>query len=80
MNRRPILWFYILAFGISWLGWVPMVAGSRGIAPFEHPLFQVLLLLPAIGPALAAVIVTAASEGKAGIDRLFRPLGQWRGG
>jgi len=80
MKKHPVVWFYILAFAISWPGWLPMVASSRGIAPFDHPLFQVLLLLPAIGPALAAVIVTAANDGKAGIDRLFRPLGQWRVG
>lgn len=80
MKKHPILWFYLLAFAISWLGWLPMVAGSRGVAPFAHPLFQVLLLLPAIGPALAAVIVTAINEGKAGVDLLFQPLGKWRVG
>jgi membrane protease YdiL (CAAX protease family) len=80
MKKHPVVWFYILAFAISWLGWLPMVASSRGIALFTHPLFQMLLLLPAIGPALAAVVVTAVNEGKAGIDRLFRPLGKWRVG
>ena len=68
MKKQPVLWFYILAFAISWLGWLPMVAGSRGMAPFEHPLFQVWLLLPAVGPALAAVMVTAANDGKTGVD------------
>jgi membrane protease YdiL (CAAX protease family) len=80
MKKHPVLWFYILAFAISWLGWLPVTAGSRSVAPFEHPLFQSLLLLPAVGPALAAVIVTAANEGKAGVDRLFKPLLQWRVG
>ncbi len=80
MKKHPVLWFYILAFAISWLGWLPVAAGSHGISPFEHPLFQSLLLLPAVGPALAAVIVTAANEGKAGVDRLFKPLAQWRAG
>ncbi len=80
MKKHPVLWFYLLAFAISWLGWLPMVAGSRGVAPLQHPLFQVLLLLPAIGPALAAILVTAANEGKAGVNRLFKPLVQWRVG
>ncbi len=80
MKKHPVVWFYVLAFAISWSGWLPMVAGSRGIAPFGHPLFQVLLLLPAIGPALAAIIVTAARDGKAGINHLLKPLLQWRVG
>jgi len=56
------------------------VAGSRGISPFDNPLFQTLVLLPAIGPALAAVVVTAASDGRAAINPLFKPLLQWRVG
>jgi membrane protease YdiL (CAAX protease family) len=80
MKKHPVLWFYILAFALSWLGWLPLVAGSRGLAPFGHPRFQVLLLLPAVGPALAAAVVTAANDGKTGVERLLRPLGQWRVG
>jgi hypothetical protein len=50
-------------FAFLWFGWLPMVAGSQGITPFKPPLFQVLLLLPAVAPAVAAVIVTAVNEG-----------------
>jgi hypothetical protein len=74
MKRYPVVSFYILAFAFSWLGWLPMVASSWGIGLFAYPLFQILLLLPAIGPALAASLVTAVNDGKAGLDRLFRPL------
>ena len=80
MKKHPVTWFYVLAFAISWLGWLPVVAGSRGVSPFDHALFQLLLLLPALGPALAAIVVTAASDGKAGINLLLKPLVQWRVG
>ncbi len=80
MKKYPVLWFYILAFAISWLGWLPMVMASQGITPFAHPLFQFLLILPAIGPTLAAVLVTAASDGKVSVNLLFKPLLQWRVG
>ncbi len=80
MKKHPLVWFYVLAFALSWLGWLPVVAGSRGLAPFDHPLFQSLLLLSAIGPALAASIVTAANDGKAGLNLLLKPLVQWRVG
>ncbi len=55
MRKHPIVCFYVLAFGIAWLGWLPLVAASRGIPLFSHPAFQSLLILPAIGPALAAI-------------------------
>ena len=38
MRKYPVTWFYILAFGISWLGMISAVLGSRGIAPFYNPL------------------------------------------
>lgn len=78
MKKYPVLWFYLLAFGISWLGWVPAALGSHGIAPFDQPYFQPLLLLPAIGPMLAAVLVTRAAYGKGRVGDLFRPLFWWR--
>jgi len=80
MKNHPVLWFYVLAFAVAWLGWLPMVAGSRGIAPFNHPIIPMLLLLPAVGPGLAAIIVMAATEGKASVNRLLKPLVQWRVG
>lgn len=80
MNKHPVTWFYLLAFGISWLGWIPIAAGSHGIAPFDHPVFQTLLILPAIGPALAAIIVTGRMQGKRGVQNLLRALIQWRVG
>ena len=80
MSKHPVAWFYILAFVISWLGWIPVAAGARGIAPFDNPYFQFLLILPAIGPALAAIIAARIVHGKAGIRDLLRPLFQWRVG
>ena len=71
MRKHPVLCYYALACGISWLGWAPLVAGSRGIAAFQSPFFQFLLLLPAVGPALAAVIVTASTRGGAGVRDLW---------
>lgn len=80
MSKNPLVWFYILAFIISWLGWSPAVMGSHGIAPFDHPYFQILLIFPAVAPALAAVIVTQATYGKMAVRDLFRALIQWRVG
>lgn len=80
MSRHPLVWFYILAFGIAWLGWIPAALGSRGVTPFDAPYFQMLLILPAVAPALAAAIVTRATYGAAASNDLFRALVRWRVG
>lgn len=80
MRKYPITWFYILAFGISWLGMIAIVLASRGIAPFDRPYFQFLSIFYAIGPALAAVIVSQVAHGKAGVRALLKGLIRWRVG
>ncbi|MEA5597000.1 type II CAAX endopeptidase family protein [Rivularia sp. UHCC 0363] len=80
MRKYPIAWFYILAFGISWLGMISVVLVSRGIAPVYRPLFLVLSIFYAIGPALAAVIVSQIAYGKTGVWDLLKGLIRWRVG
>jgi membrane protease YdiL (CAAX protease family) len=80
MRKHPVFWFYVLAFAISWLGWAPMVAGSRGVSWAQHPAFQTFLILPAVGPALAAIIVQRVLVGKTGANEWFRSLWRWRVG
>ena len=71
LKRYPVMSFYVLAFAISWLGWVPQAAYSRGLFPIQSPLFS---LLGALGPAFAALIVTLALSGKGGVRALFAPV------
>jgi uncharacterized protein len=80
MRKYPIAWFYILAFGISWLGMTSVVLASRDIAPFYRPYFLVLSIFYAIGPALAAVIVSQTAYGKTGVWNLLKGLIRWRVG
>ena len=78
MKKHPVTGFYILAFAISWLGLIPGVLGSRGIAPFESPFVQILGILFSIGPALAAVIMSQVMQGKTGVQNLLKGLLKWR--
>jgi uncharacterized protein len=80
MRKYPIAWFYILAFGISWLGMISAVLASRGIAPSYRPYFLVLSIFFAVGPALAAVIVSQVTHGQKGVRDLLKGLIQWRVG
>lgn len=80
MSKFPIVWFYILSFGIAWLGWIPVALGSHGVSPFDQPYFQFLLIFPAISPTLAAVIVTRIVYGRTEVGDLLRSLILWRVG
>ncbi len=78
MRKYPVTWFYILAFGISWLGMISTVLASRGIAPFYRPYFLFLSIFYAIGPALAAAIMSQVAHGKTGVRDLLKGMIRWR--
>lgn len=75
IRKFPLIAFYILAFLISWLGWVPQTLYARGLLPVNIPL---LGFLGGAGPTLAAIIVTWALYGSDGPRQLFAGLGKWR--
>lgn len=77
IRRHPMVAFYILAFAISWLGWVPDMLYQRGLFPFTNPLFN---LLGGGGPTLAAIIVILVCGEKNGIRDLFKGLWRLRAG
>jgi len=74
-KRYPLVSFYALAFLISWIGWIPQMLYSRGIFPFDHPLFN---FLGGAGPTLAAVLVSRRAWGKGGPGKLFNALLRWQ--
>ncbi len=55
--RYPVTTFYLLAFGISWAGYLPLLAGQWGVGLFRSRLWMGGLILPAVGPAVAAGLV-----------------------
>jgi uncharacterized protein len=61
------LWpFFVLAFALSWLLWVPSLAGGRLATPFQ--------LAGAFGPALAASALVLRRGGWAEVRRLLAAL------
>lgn len=71
----PLLQFFLLAFALMWICFFT-VALAR--IPGDTPLGQLLLLLGAFAPSLAALLVTARAEGKAGVSALLRGVIHWR--
>jgi membrane protease YdiL (CAAX protease family) len=70
-----------MAYGFSWLAWSPYVL-SQGRVSFLPVSLAELALLPGayLGPLLSGFLMTAATEGKPGVQRLLRRFVLWRVG
>lgn len=86
--RRPLITFFTLAYGISWLAWTPYVLSldGLGLLHFRYPDFlignQLTAIMPGayLGPLTAAFTVTAITEGREGLRRWRKRLFQFRAG
>jgi uncharacterized protein len=77
VKRRPVMAFYLLAFTLTWLGWIPQAAHSHGLFPFDSPIFY---FLGGIGPILSAYLVLRVLQGQDAWGEMFRPFSYWREG
>jgi uncharacterized protein len=78
LRRYPLTAFFLLAYALTWPYMIVDALGSHGLLPYR---LSVLLLIPmGYGPTFAALIVTGAISGKAGIRMLLRRLLIWRVG
>ena len=66
VKRHPLTTFFILAYALSWWAWILYALGL-----FPNP-------IASFGPFLAAIVVLALTEGKAGLLGLFRRMVRWR--
>ncbi|MDR7279233.1 CPBP family intramembrane glutamic endopeptidase [Catenuloplanes atrovinosus] len=89
VRRHPVVSFFSLAFGVSWLFWMPYLLSNHGLGlepeirfPDDPGIAQLLGVLPGayLGPLGAAFTVTALSEGRAGLRRWVHRLTHWRVG
>ncbi|MDQ3866355.1 MAG: CPBP family intramembrane metalloprotease [Actinomycetota bacterium] len=68
VRLRPLVWFFLLAFALSWSPSVVLLVTGSG-----PPILG-------FGPFLAAVAVLALTVGKPGVKALFRSMVKWRVG
>jgi CAAX protease family protein len=66
MQRHPLIWFFVLAYALSWWAWIPY---ELGVLP--NP-------VASFGPFLAALIMLALTRGKRGVLGLLRRMIRWR--
>ena len=82
INRHPLLAYYVLAFAISWGGFL-MVVGPGGF-PGTKEQFETLLPFVAwamlAGPSVAGILLTGLVYGRAGLRELLSRLLSWRVG
>jgi uncharacterized protein len=78
IRRRPIAALVVLTFGLTWLLEIPRVLDARGELPVPFP-FPLVILMGWM-PGVAAIIVAAASDGRAAVRTLFGRLLIWKVG
>jgi uncharacterized protein len=85
LRRYPLAAFFTLAYLGSWIVWLPMLLAGNTLLlpPWAVPpglKFLLTVLAPFAGPTLAALVMTAALEGRAGVRALLGRYVQWRFG
>ena len=76
VQRFPLISFYLLAYGFTWLITVPLMLAKRGVIGWDLP--HGLEAVAAFGPFAAAVIALGLTQGRGGIARLGDSLQRWR--
>jgi len=82
MKQYPVASFFVLAYAISWIFWVPTVLYIKFYLPTDQ--LPGWLILPNLvgswGPFFAALAMTGILEGKPGVKKLLSSLLVWRVG
>ena len=92
--RHPLSSYFVLAYSLSWVMWLPLVlskGGGIGLIPFTTPsnlndtsnlpnliLLNLILFVGALGPAIAALIVSGAIGGGKEVKHLLHRMVQVR--
>jgi membrane protease YdiL (CAAX protease family) len=77
VRRHPLACFFVLAYVLSWSYWLPLAFTGQIVMPGSgNPTHFPGLL----GPALAALAITAVTQGRGGLRDLGRRMVRWRVG
>ena len=78
IQRHPVATFFVLAFAITWVVWVPRAAASQGLLASDLPI--VVGQVWSWGPAIAALLAASLTGGRAAVRELGARLVRWRVG
>jgi uncharacterized protein len=83
-QRHPLIAYVGIALAGTWLTVLPLLLGADGLGVFGYSFGETGILFAILGsftgPLLAALVVTAAEEGRAGVHALLGRVLQWRVG
>jgi membrane protease YdiL (CAAX protease family) len=77
LRRSPLVSFFVLAYGWTWLCWAPVIAASAERLPPSASL-DWLATCGQFGPFAAAFLVAWALGGREGLGKLALKMIQWR--
>lgn len=77
VRSYPFASYFTLTFIITWTIWAPLVANAHGV---RFPLLPYHHYLGALGPIIAAFIVTGIGGWRSGLSDLGARLFRWRVG
>lgn len=81
LQRYPLLGFGLLAYGWTWLGAIGLLLAIQfELVPANSPGLGLVNQVAAFGPAVAALIMIARTQGRHGLGPWLRSLLQWRVG
>ena len=75
MQQHPLLFFFLLAYAISWILSIPYILAEWGLIQGD---MTIVFVLKSFGPFAAALIMTRITQGQAGIKALRDRIRQWR--
>jgi len=76
-QRYPLTYFFALAYAWTWICWWSVFADASGRLSLPVPK-EYLATLGQFGPFAAAIVVTYATSGRAGLCELMNRLMRWR--
>ena len=78
-RRHPLLSFFLLAYILSWLTWLPYVLSEDGLGILALRLPSLYVAIGGFtGPFLAGFLMTAVVSGRKGVHSLLKRFVLWR--
>src|SRR4051812_181143 len=77
-RQHSVATFFVLAFGLTWLVWVPRAAADQGLLSAEWAV--AVGRVWTYGPAVAALLAAALTGNGPAVRDLGARLGRWRVG
>ncbi|EFV93155.1 Abortive infection protein [Dietzia cinnamea P4] len=80
IRRHLLPTFFVLANLLSWIAWAPYVLSETALGVLPVTLNSIVGVLPGayLGPIFSAFLVTAVTEGRAGVRSWIGRLLRWR--